>query len=249
GAGAGRRCARGLAARARHRRPGDHAMSDAGSARPPLPPQEDRRRRDALARIWDNGAGWRGQLTAVNHSTIGLRFIATGLGRLLVSGALSMFIRLQLAWPGNQVLDPERYAEFVTLHGTTMMFLFAVPIMEGFAMYLLPKMLGARDLPFPRLSAFGYWCYLFGGLFLYSGLLFGEAPDGGWFMYVQLTDATYSAGRGVDFWLIGVTFAEIAAVTAAVELIVAILPCRAPGMDRSEERRVGKEGRCAGARW
>ncbi len=196
-----------------------------------LAPEEDRRRVEALARIWDNAPGWRGQLTAVNHGTIGLRFIATGFAFLLVGGALSMFIRLQLAWPGNTVLDPERYAQFVTLHGTTMMFLFAVPIMEGFAMYLLPKMLGARDLPFPRLSAFGYWCYLFGGLFLYSGLLFGEAPDGGWFMYVPLTDATYSPGRGVDFWLIGVTFAEIAAVTAAVELIVAILLCRAPGMD------------------
>ena len=206
-------------------------MSASGEARAPLPPQENGRRLDALARIWSNAPGLRGQLTAVNHSTIGLRFIATGFAFLLVGGALSMFIRLQLAWPGNTVLDPERYAQFVTLHGTTMMFLFAVPIMEGFAMYLLPKMLGARDLPFPRLSAFGYWCYLFGGLFLYSGLLFGEAPDGGWFMYVPLTDATYSPGRGVDFWLIGVTFAEIAAVTAAVELIVAILLCRAPGMD------------------
>ena len=196
-----------------------------------LPPEENRRRLEALARIWNNAPGWRGQLTAVNHGTVGLRFIATGFAFLLAGGALAMFIRLQLAWPGNQVLDPERYAQFVTLHGTTMMFLFAVPIMEGFAMYLLPKMLGARDLPFPRLGAFGYWCYLFGGLFLYSGLLFGEAPDGGWFMYVPLTDATYSPGRGVDFWLIGVTFAEIAAVTAAVELIVAILLCRAPGMD------------------
>src|SRR5690606_512458 len=217
GARAGTGRVRGLAARQRRGAGGGgQPMSEARIDT--LPPEENRRRLEALARIWNNAPGWRGQLTAVNHGTVGLRFIATGFAFLLAGGALAMFIRLQLAWPGNQVLDPERYAQFVTLHGTTMMFLFAVPIMEGFAMYLLPKMLGARDLPFPRLGAFGYWCYLFGGLFLYSGLLFGEAPDGGWFMYVPLTDATYSPGRGVDFWLIGVTFAEIAAVTAAVEL-------------------------------
>ena len=196
-----------------------------------LSPAERERRLAALQRIWDNGPGLPGQLTAVNHSTIALRFVVTGLAFMLVGGLLSMFIRLQLAWPGAQVLDPERYNQFVTLHGTTMMFLFAVPIMEGFAMYLLPKMLGARDLPFPRLSAFGWWCYLFGGLFLYSSLLFDAAPDGGWFMYVPLTDATFSPGKGPDFWLIGVTFAEIAAVAAAVELIVAVLVTRAPGMD------------------
>ncbi|WP_411834253.1 cytochrome c oxidase subunit I [Pseudoxanthomonas mexicana] len=197
------------------------------SAWPPFDPD---RERAALARLWDNRPGLWGQLTAVNHSTIGLRYVATGLAFLLVGGMLSMFIRLQLAWPGAQVLDPQRYNQFVTMHGTTMMFLFAVPIMEGFAMYLLPKMLGARDLPFPRVSAFGYWCYLFGGLFLYSSFLFGQVPDGGWFMYVPLTGAAFSPGMGVDFWLIGVTFAEIAAVTAAVELIVAILVTRAPGM-------------------
>ena len=191
---------------------------------------ENRRRLDALAEIWGTGRGLVAQLTAVNHSTVAMRFIVTGLAFLLVGGMLSMFIRLQLAWFGMEVLDPQRYAQFVTMHGTTMMFLFAVPIMEGFAMYLVPKMLGARDLPFPRMSAFGWWCYLFGGLFLYSSFLFDAAPDGGWFMYVPLTDSTYSPGLGADFWLIGVTFAEIAAVTAAVELIVAILITRAPGM-------------------
>jgi len=190
-----------------------------------------RQGRERLARIWGNRPGWAGQLAAVNHGTVALRFIATGFGFMLAGGLLAMFIRLQLAWPGNRVLDAERYAQFVTMHGTTMMFLFAVPVMEGFAMYLLPKMLGARDLPLPRLGAFGYWCYLFGGLFLYAGLLSGAAPDGGWFMYVPLTDATFSPGRGADFWLVGVTFAEISAVAAAVELIVAVLVTRAPGMD------------------
>lgn len=184
-----------------------------------------------LERVWANGPGLVGQLTAVNHSTVSMRFIVTGFAFLLVGGLLSMFMRLQLAWPGLEVLDPQRYAQFVTMHGTTMMFLFAVPIMGGFGMYLVPKMIGARDLPFPRLSAFGYWCYLFGGLFLYSSFIFGSVPDTGWFMYTPLSDSTYSPGKGADFWLIGVTFAEIAAVVASVEMIVAVLITRAPGMD------------------
>ena len=206
-------------------------MSTATPAPEPIDPLENAARLEELHRIWGNEPGFAGQLKAVNHSTIAMRFIITGFAFLLAGGVLGMFIRLQLSWFDVQVLDPARFNQFVTMHGTTMMFLFAVPILEGFAMYLLPKMLGSRGLPFPRLSAFGYWCYLFGGLFLYSSFLFDAAPDGGWFMYVPLSDATYSPGLGADFWLIGVTFAEIAAVLAAIELIVAILINRAPGMD------------------
>ncbi len=185
---------------------------------------------DRMDRIWRNGPGLIGQLTAVNHTTLGLRFVATGIAFLLAGGMLSMFMRLQLAWSDQTVLDHALYNQFMTMHGTTMMFLFAVPVMEGFALYLIPKMIGARDVPFPRMTAFGYWCYLFGGLFLYSSFLFGAAPDGGWFMYTPLSGPKYSPGLGPDFWLLGITFAEIAAVTAAVELIVAILRTRAPGM-------------------
>ena len=174
----------------------------------------------SLQQVWRNEPGLKGQLTAVNHTTVGLRFIFTGIAFLLVGGILSMFMRLQLAWSDQQVLDHELYNQFVTMHGTTMMFLFAVPVMEGFALYLIPKMIGARDMPYPRMTAFGYWCYLFGGLFLYASFLFGAAPDGGWFMYTPLTGREYSPGLGPDFWLLGVTFAEIAAVTAAIELIV-----------------------------
>jgi cytochrome c oxidase subunit I+III len=183
-----------------------------------------------LRRVWDNGPGLVGQLTAVNHSTLGLRFVATGIAFLMVGGLLAMFMRLQLAWSGLTVLDHELYNQFMTMHGTTMMFLFAVPVMEGVAIYLIPKMIGARDLPYPRLTAFGYWCYLFGGLFLYSSFFFGAAPAGGWFMYTPLSGAEFSPGKGPDFWLLGVTFVEISAVTASIELIVAILKTRAPGM-------------------
>jgi len=186
--------------------------------------------RRELEPVWANQPGLRGQLTAVNHSTIGLRYIVTSIGFLLVGGMLAMFMRLQLAWPELEVLDPERYNAFMTMHGTTMMFLFAVPLIEGLGLYLVPKMIGARDVPFPRMTAFGYWCYVFGGLLLYSSFMFDTVPTGGWFMYVPLTGAEFSPGRGADFWLLGVTFAEIAAMTASVELIVAILKTRAPGM-------------------
>jgi len=187
-------------------------------------------RKTELSRIWDNGPGLVGQLTAVNHSTIGLRFVVTGIAFLMVGGLLAMFMRLQLAWSDQTVLDHELYNQFVTMHGTTMMFLFAVPVMGGVAIYLIPKMIGARDMPYPRLSAFSYWCYLFGGLFLYASFFFGQAPDGGWFMYTPLTGKTYSPGLGPDFWLLGVTFAEISAICASVELVVGITRTRAPGM-------------------
>lgn len=194
------------------------------------PPDDGATLKAELQRVWRNAPGLIGQLTAVNHTTIGLRFVVTGMLFLLVGGMLSMFMRLQLAWSDQSVLDHELYNQFMTMHGTTMMFLFAVPVMEGFALYLVPKMIGARDMPFPCLSAFGYWCYLFGGLFLYSSFLFGAAPDGGWFMYTPLSGKEFSPGLGPDFWLLGVTFAEIAAVAASIELIVAILKTRAPGM-------------------
>lgn len=116
------------------------------------------------------------------------------------------------------------------MHGTVMMFLFAIPMFEGLAMYLLPKMLGARDLAFPRLSAYGYWCYLFGGSILILVLFFGLAPDGGWFMYTPLASPTYTPGINADVWLIGVTCVEVSSISAAVEIIVTVLKTRAPGM-------------------
>src|SRR3546814_21023336 len=114
------------------------------------------------------------------------------------------------------------------MHGTVMMFLFAIPMLEGIALYLLPKMLGARDLAFPRLGAYAYWCYLFGGAILIGALLFGVAPHSGWFMYTPLSGATYSPGINADMWLIGVTFAEISAICGAVELVATILRVRTP---------------------
>jgi cytochrome c oxidase subunit I+III len=183
----------------------------------------------ALTRIWATGPGWQ-RLAAVNHSVVGLRFMVTAAVFFAIGGMLAMLIRAQLATPGSAFLGPEIYNQIFTMHGTIMMFLFAIPMLEGLALYMLPKMLGARDLAFPRLSAYGYWCFLFGGLILIGALVAGVAPQSGWFMYTPLSSDVYSPGINADVWLLGVTFVEISALTMAVELTVSILKVRAPGM-------------------
>src|SRR5690606_23468760 len=122
------------------------------------------------------------------------------------------------------------YGQMFTMHGTVMMFLFVIPMLEGFAFYLLPKMLGSRDLAYPRLGAYAWWCYFFGGLILIVAMLLGVAPDKGWFMYTPLSGKQFTPGINSDIWLIGITFAEISALCGAVELIATILKVRAPGM-------------------
>lgn len=185
--------------------------------------------RDGLQGVWRNPPGWRA-LAAVNHGTIALRFMVTGAFFFLVAGVLAMLLRAQLALPQHDFMGAQAYNQAFTMHGTLMMFLFAVPVLQGLAAYLLPKMLGARDLVFPRLSAFGYWCYLFGGLIFTSSLVFELAPDAGWFMYTPLSSNRYSPGVNADFWLIGITFVEIATLSAGIELAVSILRTRAAGM-------------------
>jgi cytochrome c oxidase subunit I+III len=183
----------------------------------------------ALSTIWDPGSGIR-RLAAVNHTVLGRRFIITAFVFFAIGGGLGMLIRSQLATSGSAFMGGDQYAQIFTMHGTIMMFLFAIPLFEGFAIYLLPKILGARDFAFPRLSAYGYWCYLFGGSMLIFGLLAGVAPNSGWFMYTPLSSRTYTPGINADLWLLGVTFVEISAICAAVEIAVSILKVRAPGM-------------------
>ena len=173
--------------------------------------------------------GWR-QLKAVNNTYIGKLYIATALLFLLLAGVLGLLMRAQLALPGNALLSASTYNQVFTMHGTVMMFLFAVPVVEALAVYLLPNMLGARDLPFPRLSAYAYWAYAIGGLAFFCTLFVGLAPDGGWFMYPPLTSRVHSPGLNADFWLLGIGFIEISAIAGAIELIVGILMTRAPGM-------------------
>lgn len=184
-------------------------------------------------KIWGNLPGW-GQLAAVNHTSVGRRFMMTGAVFFIIGGMLAMMLRTQLALPAQDILNPNVYAQVFTMHGTVMMFLFAIPILEGMAIYLIPKMIGTRDLVYPRVSSLGYYCYLFGGIIIMSSLLLGIAPDSGWFMYTPLSSSEFSPGPGSDFWLLGITFVEISAVSAGVELTVSILRTRAPGMTLSK---------------
>ena len=146
----------------------------------------------ALARVWETPSTLGGFLGAVNHKQVGRRFIFTAFAFLLIGGVEALLMRLQLALPLLGVLGPQSYNEVFTMHGTTMMFLFAVPMLEGLGSYFVPLMLGTRDMPFPRLNAFGYWCFLFGGILLNASFLVGSAPDGGWFNYVPLTNREFS---------------------------------------------------------
>jgi len=180
-----------------------------------------------LAKVWDNPRGWRA-LSDVNNSIVGLWYFAAAFAFMLFGGALALIIRMQLFVPDSTLVTSEFYSQAFTLHGTVMMFLFAVPIFEAVAILILPGMLGARDLPFPRLSAFGFWCYLIGGVFVCGSIFFNAAPDAGWFMYPPLS--TEQSGIGADIWLLGLSFIEVASIAAAVELIVGVLKCRAPGM-------------------
>ena len=187
-------------------------------------------RKEAFERIWSQPTGFIGMLRTLDNIPIAQRYLATGFGFFVLGGLLAALMRIQLARPDNTFLDAEAYNQLFTMHGTTMMFLFVIPFIEALANYLLPLLLGTRDLPFPRLTALSYWTYLFGGLLLYSSFLFGLAPDGGWFAYVPLTNRQWSPGLNMDFWDIALSVAEIAAMGAAAEMIVAVLRMRAPGM-------------------
>jgi cytochrome c oxidase subunit I len=186
--------------------------------------------RALLERSWHDPEGFFGWFQATTHQKIGMRYIVTAFVFLLLGGVEAFMMRLQLSSPENTVLGPARYNQIFTLHGTTMMFLFAVPVMEGMGVYLVPLMLGTRNVAFPRLNAFGYWMYVMGGLLLYGAAFTGTIPDAGWFAYAPLSGPQYSPGKGVDVWAQMITFTEISALCVAAELIVTILRMRAPGM-------------------
>ncbi len=182
-----------------------------------------------LEKIWCAPKGWQ-FFTAVSNNYIGFYYIATAFLFFLLAGILALLMRVQLAAPAQTFLSPDTYNQVFTMHGTVMMFLFAVPAVEAVGVMLLPQMIGARDLPFPRLSAYAYWIYLFGGLSFFASIFAGLAPDGGWFMYPPLTGRIYSPGINADFWLLGIGFIEISAIAGAIEFIVGIMRTRAPGM-------------------
>src|SRR5688500_20406306 len=179
---------------------------------------------------WDQPKGIIGFFRTIDNIPISLRYMVTSFAFLVACGVTALLMRIQLARPENAFVDAQTYNQLFTMHGTTMMFLFVIPFIEAFANYLIPLLNGTRDLPFPRLTALSYWTYLFGGIFIYSSFLFGLAPDGGWFAYLPLNDQTHSPGLNMDFWDIGLSLAEVAALGAAAEMVVGILRMRAPGM-------------------
>src|SRR5690348_1092517 len=185
----------------------------------------------ALEATWSHRRrGILGWLMTTNHKEISIRYIVTAFCFFLAAGVLALLMRIQLAVPNNHFIGPDLYNQLFTVHGTTMMFLFAVPIMEGIGLYLVPLMVGTRNVAFPRLNAFGYYTYLFGGLQLWGALLCNTGPDAGWFSYVPLAGPDFSPGKRVDIWADMVTTTEIAALVGAVEIITTVFKQRAVGM-------------------
>src|SRR5215212_825833 len=183
-----------------------------------------------LTRTWRTGTSLIERLSSVDHKIVGRRYILTAFFFLCLGGLSAVAMRLQLARPEAKLLGPDLYNQLFTMHGTTMMFLFAVPVMEAFAVYLVPLMVGTRNIAFPRLNAFSYWVYLFGGLFLWVSFMLKIGPDVGWFAYVPLSGPDFSPGKRTDVWAQMITFTEVSALAVAVEIIVTVFKQRAPGM-------------------
>lgn len=176
-------------------------------------------------------------VVTVDHKKLGLMYIGTALGFLVVAGLMALAIRLQLAVPNNTLLQPEVFNRFFTMHGTSMVFLVGMALVSGFGNYLVPLMTGARDMAFPRLNAFGYWMYLFGGLLLYFSYLgapglagHGSAPDVGWFAYAPLTGRAFSRGHSTDYWILSLLLTSVGSTVSAINVIATAVSLRCRGM-------------------
>jgi cytochrome c oxidase subunit 1 len=174
--------------------------------------------------------GWRSWVFTVDHKKLGIMYGVTAMVFFLVGGIEALLIRLQLAAPEGKILSADAYNQMFTMHATTMVFLFVMPMATAFANYFLPLQVGARDVAFPRINALGFWLLLFGGIFLNSSWLLGGAADGGWFMYAPNSGPVFSPTNGVDFWALGLLITGIASLTSSINLIVTVLNMRAPGM-------------------
>jgi cytochrome c oxidase subunit I+III len=207
-----------------------------GVARPdvvtvdPLDPATLERDRRELERSWSSRPGLWGWLIDTDHKSVAKRYIVTAMVFFLLGGIQAALMRLQLARPENALLGPDAYNQVFSTHGTTMMFLFAVPILTAAGLYLVPLMIGTRNVAFPRLNLYGYYVYLIGGALLYAGLLLNAGPEAGWFSYVPLAGPDFSPGKRSDVYAQTVTFTEISALITSVEIIVTVFKQRAPGM-------------------
>jgi cytochrome c oxidase subunit 1 len=175
-------------------------------------------------------SGFLSWIMTVDHKRIGILYLLSAAVFFTVGGFEALLMRIQLAQPENKFLGPDMYNQIFTMHGTTMIFLAVMPLAAGFGNYLIPLLLGARDMVFPKLNALSYWTFLFGGLFMYSSFFFGGAPNDGWFSYAPLTEKVYSPTQGMDFWIMGILLLGFATTIGSINFIVTILQLRAPGM-------------------
>ena len=184
----------------------------------------------AFARPTTSQGGWKGWLTSVDHKKIGIMYGIGSMFFFIVGGSEALLIRAQLARPGQKLLSAALYNQVFTMHGVTMVFLVVMPMAAAFANYLLPLQIGARDVAFPRLNAFSFWCWLFGSLLFNTSWFLGGGADGGWFNYAPNSGVLYSPSHGIDFYAIGLLIAGIASLVSSVNLIVTVVNMRAPGM-------------------
>jgi cytochrome c oxidase subunit I len=197
----------------------------------PILPETSDPRAQQLDAVWREPSGFVGWFKAVHHTTIGKRYMVTAFIFFLAGGLLAGVMRLQLAFPDAHIVGPDLYNEIFTMHGSLMMFLFAVPMMfEALSVYLVPLMVGARNIAFPRLNAYSYYLFAFGGIMLFCFFFTNTGPDRGWFAYVPLSGPDYAPGKRADVWAQLITFTEVSALAVAVEVIVTVFKLRAPGM-------------------
>src|SRR3954463_7961548 len=181
---------------------------------------------ERLHEIWEERPGLLGWLTTVDHKRIGLLYLFTTMAFFLAGGVEALIMRTQLAQPNEHVVSPETFNELFTTHGLTMIFFAVIPMQIGaFGNYLVPLQIGARDMAFPRMNALSYWIFLASGLFMYSSLLIGSAPDDGWFSYAPLSSMSH--GANIDFYGLGLIFLGISSTAGAINFIVTIIRLRA----------------------
>jgi cytochrome c oxidase subunit 1 len=174
--------------------------------------------------------GWKSWLFTIDHKKLGIMYGVAAMFFFLVGGFEALLIRAQLAGPDGTVLSADKYNQMFTMHATTMVFLFVMPMAAAFANYFIPLQIGARDVAFPRINAFGFWCFIAGAIFINTSWILGGAADGGWFMYAPNSSVPFSPSDGIDFWVLGLQITGIASLTGAINLIVTVINMRAPGM-------------------
>src|SRR3989442_15913053 len=192
----------------------------------------------AARRPWlEHAHDW---VVTVDHKRLGIMYVVSGLVFFVIAGIEATLMRLQLAWPGLHVVPPETFNRLFTMHGTSMVFLVGIPIVFGFGNYLVPLMIGALDLAFPRLNAFGFWVLLFGGLLLHFSVVGGDglygagsAPAVGWFAYAPLTGRAFTPGNATDYWNLAILLSGVGTIATSVNLIATTISLRCSGMTLS----------------